>query len=495
MRLGVIDSQRIPRTTLLSEDSLSTILATCIFIVIIIGLFWLDRERTTRTSAALWIPQVWFLLACSRPISTWLNSGSEVSLDFATSHISEGSPVDRAVGTFLLLLALIVLLGRQNRVRLSLRTCWPLILFFVYCVVSVVWSEFPQIAMKRLIRVVGDWLMVLVIWTDAQPIDALTILLARLSYTLIPLSILFSKYFQLGREYNFWMGETAYIGVTDNKNTLGAICLLLGIASVWQALNLHGDRSKPHRKRYLLVQLAVFTMVAYLLAKADSVTSISCMLLVSGSMLALRFQIFSRRRFWVHSIVFVTLVIPVFIAFFGTLMPGVLHSMGRSATLTDRTLIWAWVIKLVPNDWIGTGFASFWLGPRLNVMIENVTHVWVPNQAHNGYLEVFINLGWIGVALLALVVLWGYFRIIRAWRQKRPASDLMLAYFLIGMITNLSEASFFRELVPAWLFFLVAITMPPTTVEEAPEPLIDSRERTHRQVARTFEQDPAWSVR
>ena len=118
----------------------------------------------------------------------------------------------------------------------------------------------------------------------------------------------------------------------------------------------------------------------------------------------------------------------------------------------------------MPNDWIGAGYSSFWLGPRLDTMIANVTHTWVPNQAHNGYLEVFVNLGWVGVGMLGLVIFTGYCSVIAAWREKRPASDLMLAYFLIGVISNISEASFFRNLNSAWLFFLIAITSPAIAV-------------------------------
>jgi len=319
--------------------------------------------------------------------------------------------------------------------------------------------------------------MVLVVWTDPHPITALKRLLARASYTLIPLSILFAKYYSFGRGYGFWTGETVYIGVTDNKNTLGSICVLFGLASVWHLLNAFRD-STNHCQRRIVVHVVIVAMVAYLLAIADSVTSIVCTLLVMGVLLALRYPVFARRRFMIHVLVLATVSIPVFIALLGA-FPGALEAMGRNATLTDRTLIWSWVIKLVPNQLVGAGFSSFWLGPRLEEMIANVTHTWVPNQAHNGYLEVFANLGWVGVGLLGLVIFWGYFSVVDAWRAKRQASDLMLAYFLVGVISNLSEASFFRNLVPVWLFLMIAITMPSIEREQRSEQLTNAGERSH----------------
>jgi exopolysaccharide production protein ExoQ len=330
--------------------------------------------------------------------------------------------------------------------------------------------------------------MVLIIWTDQQPIAALTRLLAITSYTLIPLSILLIKYYSFGRGYDFWTGETVYNGVATDKNALGAICVLLGVASVWHLLNLYGrTRHITHRKQRIVVNVVILAMVVFLLGQANSVTSLSCAGLVTFALLVLRCRVFARKRFLVHLLVFLIIFIPVLITLLGA-FPGALQEMGRNATLTERTLIWSWVIKLVPNQWVGSGYGSFWLGHRLEMMINNVTHIWIPNQAHNGYLEVFANLGWIGVGLLGLVLFWGYFRIIDAWRRKGPASDLMLAYFLIGVISNISEASFFRNLVPVWLFFMIAITVPLIEEKRSSEQLIGARE-PGRRATRVAEQD------
>jgi hypothetical protein len=123
-------------------------------------------------------------------------------------------------------------------------------------------------------------------------------------------------------------------------------------------------------------------------------------------------------------------------------------------------------------------------------MVENVTHGWIPYQAHNGYIEVFANLGWIGVALLGVVLFWAYLKLVRDWRQDRPASDLMLVYFLIGVISNITEASFFRNMFPVWMVLLLAITLPP--IENCD--LLLRREASGRRSGRTdtHAQEPAW---
>jgi exopolysaccharide production protein ExoQ len=157
--------------------------------------------------------------------------------------------------------------------------------------------------------------------------------------------------------------------------------------------------------------------------------------------------------------VLAVVTIPVCITLLGA-SPGALQALGRDSTLTDRTLIWTWVLKLVPSKLVGAGYGSFWLGHRLDLMVENVTHTWVPYQAHNGYLDIYANLGWLGVGLLGVVIAYGYLRIIRLWRGRHPAGDLMLAFFVVGVVSNITEASFFRNMFPIWLVFMLAITVP-----------------------------------
>jgi O-antigen ligase len=86
---------------------------------------------------------------------------------------------------------------------------------------------------------------------------------------------------------------------------------------------------------------------------------------------------------------------------------------------------------------------------------------WHPNQAHNGYLEIFLNLGWIGLALLVVVLAKGYRPVFSAWRGNIPMSSLCLAYFFVGLVFNCTEAAFFRLQAPAWIFFLLAIASAP----------------------------------
>ncbi len=80
---------------------------------------------------------------------------------------------------------------------------------------------------------------------------------------------------------------------------------------------------------------------------------------------------------------------------------------------------------------------------------------WHPNEAHNGYIEVLLNLGWVGISLLALLVIAGYKKILRGLRDTSLAR-LELAYLLVAIVYSFTEAGF-RMLSLTWVFLLLAI--------------------------------------
>ena len=130
------------------------------------------------------------------------------------------------------------------------------------------------------------------------------------------------------------------------------------------------------------------------------------------------------------------------------------QAMGRDSTLTGRTELWGRVLQLRVDPLFGAGFESFWLGTRLDTLWS--MYWWHPNQAHNGYLEVFLNLGWIGLILLGSVIARGYRNVVDAVRREPQLGRLRLAFFVAALLYNLTEAAF-KILHPVWIAFLLSI--------------------------------------
>src|SRR2546427_35770 len=179
-------------------------IATVICAFFILAAFLLERDRNSRVSSGLWVPVVWLSISASRTVSQWLGG---IDARVTAEEVVEGSTLDALFFAGLLAVGLMVLFARRRLVRTFLRGNAPLLMFFAYCVVSVLWSDNPLVAFKRWTKALGDLVMVLIVLTDPEPTGAVKRLLARTGFLLIPLSILLIKYYpSLGRGYSVWTG-------------------------------------------------------------------------------------------------------------------------------------------------------------------------------------------------------------------------------------------------------------------------------------------------
>ena len=428
-------------------------IATTAYIAGIIGLFWLDRDGKTRVSKAVWIPALWLLIVGSRPVSTWLQSGPTIS---QAEQYVEGSPIDAAVYGVLIVAGVIALGSRRRQVAACLRANIPLVLFFSYCGLSIVWSDYSFVALKRWTKAVGDLVMILILLTDQNSLAAIKSFLSRAAFILLPLSVLFIKYYpDLGRSYNPWTWIPMYCGVTTFKNLLGMTCLVCGPGSLWSFAGAYRDRKMHYRIRHLTAHGIMLFMTAWLLLTANSMTSLSCFAM-GGTLIVLTAQRRPEVRIRAVHILTGGLIALSLCSLFVT--QTMLSSLGRDPTLTGRTEIWQVVLSQHTNPLIGTGFESFWMGARLE-RIWQMTEKGI-QEAHNGYLEIYLNLGWIGVGLLANAIIFGYRNALAIFRRNPHAGRIRLAFFTAGIIYSLTEAGF-RMMSPIWITFILAITCDP----------------------------------
>lgn len=434
-------------------------IAAVVFTLGIFGLFRLDRTEV-RTSLALWIPVIWMTLAASRPLSVWLNLAPPPETDIYL----EGSPIDRAVFIALLAIGIVVLVYRRVQLPAFMRHNLALLAFFAYCALSILWSDYPGIAFKRWIKAIGDIVMILIVLTDSELGTALKRLLTRLGFVLVPVSVLFVKYYpDLGRGYDRWTWLPVWTGIATNKNELGMICMVFGFASLWRILELLRGDKRDRRTGSFLAHTTILVMAIWLLSKANCMTALSCFAL--GSTLLLLITVCGLAQRHIHLVVAAVLGFAMFALFFD---PGgsLVKELGRNPTLTGRTMLWEVLPQFTPSSLLGAGYQSFWLGDRL----QKIRALFPGNplmEAHNGYLELFLNSGWLGVVLFSCLLISGYRRIISGFRHDATAANVRLTYFVAALIYNCTEAAF-KELNLMWITFLLAIIVVPNA-ELAPE--------------------------
>ncbi|MDH4186726.1 MAG: DUF5935 domain-containing protein, partial [Nitrospira sp.] len=290
--------------------------ATLVFAVGIIVLFVLDRDPKGRTSFALSIPMIWLAIGGSRVVSQWLNPTEQASASAVGSAYMEGNPIDRTIQAVLMMIGMIVLVRRSQKLWQLLRANGPILLFLLYCGSSTLWSDFPEVAFRRWIKALGDLIMVLVVLTDRDRSAALK-LPARVGFLLIPLSILFMKYYpHLARSFDE-IGGSEYTGVATSKNSLGMVCLIFGLGSVWRFLEAYRSQDRAQRTGKLVAHGTIIVLAMWLFLWAHSMTSLFCFIFAVGLVVATGFPAVARSPLKFHALVAVVLLGSFAVLFLG----------------------------------------------------------------------------------------------------------------------------------------------------------------------------------
>jgi O-antigen ligase len=238
---------------------------------------------------------------------------------------------------------------------------------------------------------------------------------------------------------------------------LGVLCLVSGLYFFWDTVTRWPDRKTRRTKQILIVNVAFLSMTLWVLHLADSATSRVCLALGCLVILAAHSRFRERHPGLLKFLVPASFCLYVILAFGFGLNGELASTVGRDPSLTDRTFLWRVLLNMKTNPLIGTGYESFWLGPRLE-------SVWKQfgggiNEAHNGYLEIYLNLGLIGLFLIGGFLIASYRIICRRLRPFSDLASLSMALWAALVFYNMTEASFKIHLM--WVTFLLgAIAIP-----------------------------------
>ncbi|HPC02621.1 MAG TPA: O-antigen ligase family protein [Syntrophales bacterium] len=401
---------------------------------------------------------------------------------------TEGSFIDRWFYLLLGCIGIYILSKRKIDWASILKENAWLFSLFAFMLLSIAWSYYPVVSMKRLIKSFCAVIMVMVVLTEQNPLAAITAVIRRCAYFHIPLSIIVIRYFRhIGIDWD-WSGDAeSWIGIATSKNTLGQIAMVSAIIFIWE--RIQGEKDKAVRR----IDILYILMSLYLLKGSDDAVSMT-----SVSVFIVALFIFSMLRLMKSHMSRIKPFIALgCIAIFTVLLAVILHSlnpasedsflgaivrlMGRDPTLTGRTEIWQDVYEVASRSpLVGVGFGAFWIGRLVNIpWTENLT--WTLGQAHNGYVDTYLQLGWVGIVLLFAVFLSAIPGMVRTFREDFDYGLFRSTLFLVILFVNITETTFLRGEHQMWFLFLIAIISIPQRREQptaAPSPPLNARPRS-----------------
>lgn len=425
-------------------------LALCILLITYV--FVLDFKQKSDLSSALWVPLIWMIISGSRPVSYWLSGESVVGTEI---DYTAGDPISRVCLLILIFAGIFILSKRKIEWPEILKSNSWIITLYLYMAISIIWSDFPQVSFKRWIRAIGDIIMVLVVLTDHDPLEAIKRMFRRFAYVIIPFSIICNKYFpSIGVSYSS-SGIAMWSGVTTHKNALGLVSCVSASFFLWELM-------PPRRRDSLIIDIVLLAMSLYLLfsGKNYSATAIVIFFIGIGTFIVLS-KSKSNPEHLTRNLVLIILPFLFIITFaYEFIFPFITSATGRDMTLTGRTDIWRELIPIGSlSSILGTGYGGFWIG--------NLTHdLWdkfggAPTQAHCGYLDVWLQLGWVGLTILVLLIFFTYKILIKDFKYNFEFCRLRITLFTMILIHNITETSLLRGANFFWFLFLLVILNTP----------------------------------
>ena len=350
------------------------------------------------------------------------------------SEIATSNVVNQYLFSSLYLLACVGLIGKWRVVsRLILQEKW-LFIFIAWSLLSVFWSEYTLVSFKRWLQLFGSVLICLSALVNFRNEEEALVCLKAVLLIYLPLTIA-SIILVPGSVH---LDNAAWRGFAPHKNILGQACLvslLVWICS-WR-------RTMTRSGQSLCLLCAAISLA--LLVGSKSMTSLFTVLIL----LFLCVLIAAVRKIiqpLIGQFAAWLLIVTLLACYGGVLLvyPEILAEVvgffGREINLTGRSDLWARVLEETGGRFLlGWGYGGFWVvnSPWLDSLYSDF--IWLPNQAHQGYLDILIETGVVGFAIVFLLLL-SYFRKLAGSEQ----SHLWKWFVVMTLIVNITESTLLK---------------------------------------------------
>lgn len=428
-----------------------------IYLVVVLAflaiLFRQDQREWPRFSKVLWIPLFWLVTSTTRLIqilfpSGYFSSGPGVP---SIERSIEGNPTSTMIFSVLIAAAVVVLLKRRSALSAFVRANRGIFILYAYMLLSVAWSFYPGVSFRRYIKMVGFLLMALLVASEEDHHKALEHVFRRHVAVCLMLSFFFIR---TNRSIGYMIsvhGDYFMAGIANHKNDLGILCLYSLIFLAMRAI-----RQWPS-VNYLDMVLVLVN--AYLLLRAHNVTAYVLALLGVALFLALKIA-GSFRRVAILVTILVIMTLPILMITMNspgsTIAGAFFSSTGKDATLTGRIPLWKELIRLGKKDLLlGSGYESYWIRYYKEIWVK---WTFLPVSAHNGFVEVLLNLGLLGLALMIFVISRSFSLSVSKDSLSQSLGHWNLIVLILFILSNLTESWLFSMSL-SWSLFLMVLTI------------------------------------
>ncbi len=398
----------------------------------------------------------------------FLGTGAFLSLAMDRSNpdvVTDGSMWTQLGWTLIYIVVLVRVVPRHRQIWQAVKSNRLLIFLVLLALISAAWSQDGGLTVRRGLAVLGTTLFAIDFAVRYSLRDQVRLFQYALGLA-VGLSVFVELFFHGLVPTVDTVYPNAWNGAFVQKNDFARFVVLLAIIVLM--------RTRAGRRQWLVATATIAASFALILL-CHSRTA----LVVFAAMLTLM-PIFRLRRRGSKALfagIVGVLLLSASAAVFVDI-GNLTELLGRDATLTGRTNIWALALESASErPLLGYGYSAFWNVAVEADRISSVLHWKVPH-AHNGFIDLTLQLGLVGLGLLIAV----YYVAIRG--ALRLAQDGLerealwpLAYLAFTLLYQVTESTIFVGNTVLWMGFVATVCSASMVRVESPawSPTADER--------------------
>jgi exopolysaccharide production protein ExoQ len=397
-------------------------------------------------AAERWFVILSLIFYSSGPLPLILSGGSGQDInEEVTVSIDYTLPQTIFFINYLISLFLLIIRWRKAAFTLSKdRTIWLLMLI---AVASIIWSFNPQLTRPRSIALVGTSLFGLYIasrFTIREQLKLLGWSCGLIVIMSFLLAIIIPSYGTMASGIH----AGSWRGIYVHKNVLGKIMGLSGI--VFALLTLDAKEKRWFPWAGLILSFGLLLLSKSSSAMINFWTAIALIPIYST---------FRWRYYFMVPVLIATIIFGGGLSLWlNQNSATLLGSIGKDPTLTGRTEMWPYIMDMIwQQPWLGYGYSAFWNDWDSPGAYVWYAAKWTPPNSHNGFLDLWLDFGLVGLVVFSLGFLQTLLRGLKLIRvDKYWASFWGLVYLTYLMLGNLTESSLIARNDIFWLLYITA---------------------------------------
>lgn len=316
----------------------------------------------------------------------------------------------------------------------------PIYIFVFYCTISVFWSEYTFESLYAVMKLIYPILVILLSFINKK--DSLIIIKNSLNFVIL-INILYIILFPENAIYKTGEWQGIYLA----KNTFASFIVLTFLFNAFYYL-----RNRTKKGVHIFWSIILFILAL----KAQSIAALSLIALFLMMNIYLYFVNKIKNSNLKLSFIFISVGgFVVFYYFFDKYIPLIFEYFGKDVyELTGRDIIWSTVINYsLESPYFGKGYGGVWAeNGYLNTLIFQYMDGFNVYSAHNTFLDIFINVGLIGLGLFLIIILIFLYSALQAFIKMKQF--VYLTIFIVLIVQNFTETRIVLYTPIYWYYFV-----------------------------------------